>query len=253
MTKPPIPRVACLLFALALMCCASAKVFAAIQQSSSITLAAYQEHKATEPPKPENAELANKKGEAESTDEEAKFKESASVRKLAGWLGITNSQAWWLSVLINFGIVVLAIGYAAKSTLPGMFRDRTSTIQKGMEEARRASAESSTRLADIESRLGKLDQEIAAMRSTAEQEAKVEEERLRITTEDEKKKILQAAEQEITAASNLARRELKQFAAELAVSLAQKRITVNDATDKMLVSEFTRNLTAPTDSVKGGK
>ena len=253
MIKPFILRAACFLFALVLMCCAGTKGFAATKQSASLTLAGYQEHRAEEPPKPESAEQGNKKDEAESTDEEAKFKESASVKKLASWLHITNIQAWWLSVLINFGIVVLAIGYAAKSALPGMFRDRTSSIQKGMEEARRASAESSMRLADIESRLGKLDQEIAAMRSAAEQEAKAEEERLRAATEDEKKKILQAAEQEIAAASNLARRELKQFAAELAVLLAQKRMIVNDATDKMLVQEFSRNLTGPSAGAKGGK
>ena len=83
-------------------------------------------------------------------------------------------------------------------------------------------------------------------------EAKAEEERLRSATEDEKKKILQAAEQEIAAASNLARRQLKQFAAELAVSLAEKRITVNDAADKMLVRDFTKNLAASGDGAKGG-
>src|SRR5207245_1684020 len=96
-----------------------------------------------------------------STDEEAKFKQSASVTKMAGLLHITNNQAWWLSVLINFGIVLAALIYAARGNLPGMFRDRTAAIQKGMDEARRASAESAARLADIESRLGKLDDEIA--------------------------------------------------------------------------------------------
>jgi F-type H+-transporting ATPase subunit b len=220
-------------------------------RANAVLLAAIQE-KGAEPPAASSAEGAKSK-ESESTDEEAKFKESASVKKLAGWLGITNNQAWWLSVLINFGIILAAILYAAKSRLPGMFRDRTSAIQKGMEEARRASAESSARLADIESRLGKLDSEIAAMRASAEQEAKAEEERLRVATEDEKKKILLAADQEIAAAANLARRQLKQFAAELAVSLAEKRINVNDAADKILVRDFTRNLAAPGDGAKGRK
>ncbi len=252
MTKRFFSRCACCVFSLALLCGGDARALAPSNRPAPVTLAANQEHEAAEPPKPSSAE-GSKKGEAESTDEEAKFKESASIKKLAGWLGITNNHAWWLSVIINFSIVLLAIGYAAKSALPGMFRDRTSSIQKGMEEARRASADSSARLADIESRLGKLDGEIAAMRSAAEQEAKAEEERLHASAEDEKKKILQSAEQEIAAAANLARRELKRFAAELAVSLAEKRITVNDATDQMLVREFSRNLTASGDGAKGGK
>jgi len=218
-----------------------------------ITVAANQEHQATEPPKPQNTEAEKSKSEPESTDEEAKFKQSASITKLAGWLHITNNQAWWLSVLINFGIIAIAIGYAAKSSLPGMFRERTAAIRKGIDDARRASAESSARLSGIELRLGRLSEEIGAMRASADQAAKDEEQRLRASAEEEKKKILEAAEQEITAAANLARRELKHFAAELAVSLAEKKISVNEATDKVLVRDFAHNLTAPSEGAKGGK
>jgi F-type H+-transporting ATPase subunit b len=221
--------------------------------SKPVTVAANQEHQATEPPKPQNAEAKESKAEPESNDEEAKFKQSASVSKLAGWLHITNNQAWWLSVLVNFGIVAIAIAVAAKSSLPGMFRERTATIRKGIDDARRASAESSARLTDIETRLGRLSEEIGAMRANAEQAAKDEEQRLRASAEEEKNKILQSAEQEITAAANVARRELKHFAADLAVSLAEKKIAVNEATDKVLVRDFAQNLTAPAPGAKGGK
>src|SRR5438270_13030139 len=132
-----------------------------------------------------------------------------------------------------------------------MFRERTAAIRKGIDDARRASTESSARLSEIESRLGRLSEEIGAMRASADQAAKEEEQRLRASAEDEKKKILQAAEQEITAAANLARRELKHFAAELAVSLAEKKISVNEATDKVLVRDFAHNLNTP--GTKGAK
>jgi F-type H+-transporting ATPase subunit b len=242
-------RLALLLIALSVFC-APAKC-AAI--TKPVTVAANQEHQAAEPPKPENAEAKESKSEPEGNDEEAKFKQSASVSKLASWLHITNNQAWWMSVLINFGIIAIAIAVAAKSSLPGMFRERTATIRKGIDDARRASAESSARLSDIELRLGRLSEEIGAMRANADQAAKDEEQRLRASAEDEKKKIVEAAEQEITAAANIARRELKHFAAELAVSLAEKKIAVNEATDKVLVHDFAQNLTAPRDGAKGGK
>ncbi len=45
-----------------------------------------------------------------------------------------------------------------------------------------------------------------------------------------------AAEQEIAAASRVAQRDLKSFAAGLAVDLAEKKIHVDDATDKALVA-----------------
>ena len=136
-----IPNRSAWLIFLALICLfagATAFALSPTRSIAAIAIASNQEHQATEPPKPENSSDAKSKGEAESNDEEAKFKQSASITKLAGWLGITNNQAWWLSVLINFGIVLGAILYAAKTNLPGLFRDRTSAIQKSMDEARRA-------------------------------------------------------------------------------------------------------------------
>ncbi|MEO6119755.1 MAG: ATPase, partial [Terriglobales bacterium] len=129
-----------------------------------------------------------------------------------------------------------------RKAVPQMFRDRTSAIQKGMEEARKASAESAARLSEIESRLSRLDSDIATMRAQAESEAKAEEERLRAATEEEKRKIVQSAEQEITSAANAARRDLKHLAAELAVALAEKKILVSEETDKMLVRDFSAHL-----------
>lgn len=175
-------------------------------------------------------------------DDEAQFKESASVKKLAGWLGLRVTQAFWLSTLLNFAVIAGLIFFGMKSSLPKMFRERTSAIQRGIEEARKASTESAAKLKDIESRLAKLDQNIASMKIQAEQDAAAEDRRLRAATEDEKNKILQTAEQEITSASNMARRDLKQYAAELAVALAEKRITVDDAADKNLVREFAAQL-----------
>jgi F-type H+-transporting ATPase subunit b len=178
----------------------------------------------------------------EAHDEEAQFKRSASVQKLAGWFGLTVTQAFWVSTLLNFAVIAGLIIFAMKSSLPKMFRERTSAIQRGIEEARKASADSAAKLQDIEARLSKLDQDIASMKIQAEQDADAEDRRLRAATEEEKNKILQTAEQEITSASNMARRDLKQYAAELAVALAEKRISVDDAADKNLVREFAAQL-----------
>jgi F-type H+-transporting ATPase subunit b len=137
-----------------------------------------------------------------------------------------------------------------KKLLPGLFSARSTSIQKSIEDARKASAQANTRLSEIESRLGRLDAEIASIRSSAEQQAKTEEERLRASTEEEKNKIVQAAEQEIAAAQSAAQRELKQFVAQLAVSLAEKKISVNDNTVRELVRSFTNDLG---NDAKGGR
>jgi F-type H+-transporting ATPase subunit b len=202
--------------------------------------AAAEEHKAAEHEAAAEGEHAGAK-EAEA-DPHAQFTQSPSVKFIGRTLGVETKSAYWISVVFNFLILAGAILWLSRTGVPAMFRNRTAAIQRGMEEARKASAESATRLAEIEARLGKLDQEIAGMRSQAESEAKAEEDRLRSTTEEEKRKIVQSAEQEIAAAANNARRELKNLAAELAVSLAEKKIAVSEETDKVLVREFAGNL-----------
>jgi F-type H+-transporting ATPase subunit b len=187
-------------------------------------------------------------------DEEAQFKESGSVKWLGKKIGLDPIQTYWASWILNFLVIAGLIVFALKTNLPGLFRERTAAIQKGMEEARRASAESAARLTDIESRLARLDTDIAEMRSKAEQDAAAEDERLRAATEEEKRKIIQNAEQEIAAAANAARRELKQFAAELAISLAEKKISVSDSADRVLVREFSTHLADGNPvSSKGGR
>lgn len=189
-------------------------------------------------------------GEAkEAEDQHTQLTQSKVVKLIAAKLHVSPKTAYWLFAIINLVILGYALRGVAKSGIPGLFppipqvfRDRHSAIQKGMEEARKASAESAARLAEIEGRLSKLDSEIANMRSQAESEARAEEERLRAATEDEKRKIVQSAEQEIGAAANSARRELKNLAAELAVSLAEKNIKVSDDTDKVLVRDFASHL-----------
>ena len=175
-------------------------------------------------------------------DERAQFKHSRSVELLSKITGLSVNGAYWLAVVINFAIVVAAIAWFSKKILPGVFRNRTASIQKAIEEARRASEDANRRLSDIESRLGRLDQEISQMRSISEQEAAAEEARIKAAAEEDARRIVQSAEQEISASVKAARRELTSFAAELAVSLAAKQIHVDAAADQALVRRFAQDL-----------
>jgi F-type H+-transporting ATPase subunit b len=172
----------------------------------------------------------------------AEFKESASVRFLARIFGVKPQTAYWAFVILNFAIVAGAIFLLSRMHLPTLFRNRTESIRKAMDEAQQASAEARLRLTDIEARLGKLDSEIAAMRSAAEKDAAAEEERIRAASEEDRKKIVESAEQEIAAAAKTARRDLTAYAADLAVSLAQKTISVDAPTDQSLVKSFAEKL-----------
>jgi len=175
-------------------------------------------------------------------DPTAQFKHSASVRLLSRITGLSTDNAYWLAVVLNFAIVVGAIWWFSKKNLPAMFRNRTASIQKSLEEARRASEDANKRLSEIESRLSRLDQEISGMRAMSEKEAAAEEERIKAGTAEESRRIVESAQQEIAAATKAARRELIAHAADLAVTLASKQIKVDATTDQALVRRFAQQL-----------
>lgn len=189
-------------------------------------------------------QLAHETREAagEEADETAAFKQSASVATIAKWTGMSLQHAYWLCVLSNFVVIAAVIFWASRKYLPGMFSARTAAIQKAMQEAQKASEEARRRLAEIESRLMKLDVEIGMMRDAAEKDAAAEEARIQAAAQEDARKMVESAQQEIAAAAKAARRDLTAYAADLAVALAQKQIRVDAATDQALVRNFAGEL-----------
>jgi F-type H+-transporting ATPase subunit b len=200
-------------------------------------------------------QLAHQSNEAagEEKDEMAEFKQSASVRAIKKLTGLSLQQSYWMCVVLNFVVIAAVIAWAGRKYLPGMFRDRSAAIQKAMQEAQMASEEARRRLADIESRLMKLDVEIGMMRDAAEKEGAAEEARIQAAAAEDARKIVTSAEQEIAAAAKAARRQLTAYAADLAVGLARKQIHVDAATDQALVRNFAQELGASSDDSGKGR
>lgn len=185
---------------------------------------------------------ASREAAGEEKGEHDEFKKSASVQVLARLTGMSPEHAYWLAVLLNFAVIAAVIVWISRSKLPGVFTARTQSIQKAMDEARRTSEDANRRLAEIEARLSRLDGEIASMRALAEQESATEEARIKEAAEEDTRKIVASAEQEIDAAAKTARRELKAYAAELAVSVARQKMRVDASTDHALVRNFSEQL-----------
>jgi F-type H+-transporting ATPase subunit b len=180
--------------------------------------------------------------ESSNKDETEQFKHSGSVQMLARITGLSTDDAYWLAVVLNFVIIAALIAWAMKKNLPAMFRNRTASIQKAMEEARKASEDANRRLKEIETRLGRLGDEINQMRATSEKEAAAEEGRMKAAAAEDARRIVESAEQEIAAAGKAARRELTSYAADLAVTLAAKQIHVDAPTDRALVRRFAQQV-----------
>ncbi|HMF89092.1 MAG TPA: ATP synthase F0 subunit B [Candidatus Angelobacter sp.] len=184
-------------------------------------------------------EVLEERKEGSETDA---LRNSPVVVWIARHTGLSNNAAYWLCVILNFAIVFFSIALILRKMLPVKFRNRTALIQQRMEEARKTSEEASRRLSEVEGRLARLDLEIAGMRREADENAQAEEKRVLAGVAEERRRIVESAEQEIAMAANSARRDLKAYAAELAVDLAEKKIKVAKDTDQSLVREFTANL-----------
>jgi len=181
-------------------------------------------------------------GKEKEADPNDVFRHSDSVKLVSRITGLDLDTAYWVCIVLNFIVVFAVLWFLLRKALPTVFRNRTEAIQRRLEEARKASEEARVRLAAVEERLSRLDSEIEQMRHEAEANAQVEEQRVLAAAEEERRRIVESAEQEIAQAANVSRRELKAYAADLAVELAEKNIRIAESTDEKLVRNFASRL-----------
>ncbi len=193
------------------------------------------------PPAQQANNGANSKPQTVLNETDA-YRKSAAVTKMGAMLGMSADTAANVFTIFNLVILFGALGYGLAKALPKAFKARSTAIQKNLVEARTATEEASARLNSVESRLAKLDEQIAAMRTHAEADAKREERRIKDSIDEEKLKIVAAAEAEIQAATTQARRSIQSYAAELAVEQAARKLVISADTDKMLVQGFAARL-----------
>ena len=128
----------------------------------------------------------------------------------------------WKSV--NFVLLAAVLGWLAYKHLPSFFAGRTRSIQKEITEARELKEKAEARAAEMESRMANLEHQIAELREEAKAELAAEEARIQEETERAAARLEANARGEIASATAQARRELRAFAAELAVDLARRKV-----------------------------
>jgi len=170
------------------------------------------------------------------------YRHSASVKLIARWLHLDKESAALLFEYLNFAILAGAVLYALSKYLPKTFRENRKNIQQRLLDARTATQQAHERLAAIEQRLGRLDEEIAAISKQAEKDSVEDEARIKASIEEERRRIVDAASKDIAAAASAAQRDLKRFAAGLAVDRAAQRIVLTEDDDRGLLQEFAQSL-----------
>jgi F-type H+-transporting ATPase subunit b len=183
----------------------------------------------------------------EQEDEDAVYKKSGVVRAIGRALHLSPEGASALFEDFNFLILAGAILFYGGRALPKFFRGRQQKIDQQLQEARVATEEANERLLAVEARLGRLDHEIEELRARAERDGVADEQRIKASIEEERKKIVAASEHEITAMATAAERSLRTFAAELAVARASARLQLTDKDDRVLIHDFAAGIAANTD------
>jgi F-type H+-transporting ATPase subunit b len=144
----------------------------------------------------------------------------------------------------NFAILAAGIVYMAAKSLPAVFRSRTEAIQKGIAEAQKIKRDAEKRAAEVDARLRSLGADIETFRSQAREEMEKESQRIRQETAALMAKLELQAQSEIESAGKAARRELRVYAADLAMDLAGQRIRarLDASTEAALIDNFSADL-----------
>jgi F0F1-type ATP synthase membrane subunit b/b' len=155
---------------------------------------------------------------------------------------VQNSDEMWKWA--NFAILAVGLGYLMAKALPPLFRSRTEEIQMGISEAQQMKQDAERRSAEMDARLKSLGADIEKFRTQSAAEMQQEGDRISRETAAQIKKIEQQAAVELESVGKTARRQLKEYAGELAMGLAEERLRarIDSATESGLVDDFVRDL-----------
>jgi len=185
-----------------------------------------------------NGDAGEHMDEPETEAQLQAFRHSPAVQSLARHIHLSTETTARIIEDLNSALLIGAILWFLFRFIPKLLRKRNETLQKQLLEARLQTAEASERLAIVEERLSKLGVEIEAIREQTERDSANDEKRIQESLEAERQRIVAVAEQEIDAAGAAAQRDLRKFAAQLAVDRARREIRISLEDDRELIRAF---------------
>lgn len=130
----------------------------------------------------------------------------------------------FLGKTVNFLLLFGALAFFLAKPARAFLQELVLSIEKTIAETERARKSAEENLEAARKRLAELGSEIEQIKKDGEAAGQAEKKRILVQARRESDRIKSFAGQEITRQSQLARRKLREYAAELAVSLARSRI-----------------------------
>jgi F-type H+-transporting ATPase subunit b len=145
-----------------------------------------------------------------------------------------------LGPYLNFAILLGGLIYFLRAPVAGYLAARSQQIRGGLESARETTDRATARLAELDQRLKSLPGELEALRKKGVEEIATEERRIQAQAEAEKKRLVDDVQRDIDVRVRVARKQLAEHAADLAVGLAADRVrqTITDADQARLIDRY---------------
>lgn len=148
--------------------------------------------------------------------------------------------------LLNFGILVGLLVYFLRSPFAAYLASRSTEIRQDLVTAADMRAAATARLADIEAKMRALPAELEALTRQGVEDVKAEQVRIAQAAAAERRRLLDQTGREIDMRLRVARRELTEHAAHLAVGVAEQRIrrAITPEDQVRLVDRYASQLSA---------
>lgn len=136
--------------------------------------------------------------------------------------------------LFNFAVMVGVLVYFLKSPIAGYLQSRSTQIRQDLVTAAEMRAAATAQLAEIDRKLQSLPGELEALTARGAEDVRTEKIRMAEAAAIERERLLEQTRREIDMRLRIARRDLVEHAAELAVGVARERISRSITTDDQL-------------------
>jgi F-type H+-transporting ATPase subunit b len=135
-----------------------------------------------------------------------------------------ESPLAFASRIANFLILAGGLWYLLRKPFANHLANRSQQVRADLVSAKETSATAAAQLAEIDKKLQALPGEIETLKARGKQEIAAEEARIKQTAEAERHRLIEQTRREVDLQVRLAKRELTEHAADLAVSFATQQI-----------------------------
>ena len=153
-----------------------------------------------------------------------------------------HEESVWPQVgkIVNFALLIGTVIYFGRKPLSDYLVNRRAQVRSDLVAAEAMKTSAAAQIAEMDAKLRALPAELEALKARGQQEIAAEQQRIRALAETERVRLLEQASREIEQRTRIARRELVEHAASLAVGVAKTKIRaqITDADQTRLVDRY---------------